>query len=620
MGADGWLHDGAFDEAILNGVEIDGEIMNNITLSESNLLKGVIGTTPWKPNSLPLDAYGEDDKPIVNESMIIYEELITQWDTLYGTEEGDMYLTQETPAPSMLYAYDAMITIANIVHELGVDVLFELINGNDDDKEQLIVLTQEIVTNKIDFIGVTGHVTFDENGDRENGFFTFGNVVDNGIVENFGYFYLDPVTEQAKAEFDINNITWPPDFTDKGITPGSDKIYITELQTISEYVSIVMISLLSISAVIALVAAVFIVVKKKNVVIKSASWRLNLIICFGAVFGYAAGILYAIDEGNVKDEGMKLDALCNIRFCMLVMAYSLVFMPLFVKTYRLSLIFKQTLTKKVVDDKRLGFIVFCCVIFDILLLSIFTGIQQLNRVKITGQEEEIDQLRIKQPIIGQCEWDEPNNILHLSFYAFLFVFKIAEMLFGIYVAIDVSRVRDITGTLTKFDETGIQLLSILCTCVIICVAAPIFGFGPLDSPNFLCLVVTISVCLIGNVVVILNLYFRICVVIRGQEDKILHPPKKELELAIVAHLEEQVSKEDGLTQGTKMRSIRTSSRGILSFLSRSRLGTDYGGSTPRSDDETTQKSSSSKPRRRTTTNESAGIKSEDDACRTDDEI
>ena len=49
--------------------------------------------------------------------------------------------------------------------------------------------------------------------------------------------------------------------------------------------------------------------------------------------------------------------------------FTVMFIPLFLKTYRLSVLFNAILTKKIIDDKRLYIMIFTCVGIDIFLLT-----------------------------------------------------------------------------------------------------------------------------------------------------------------------------------------------------------------------------------------------------------
>ena len=199
-----------------------------------------------------------------------------------------------------------------------------------NDTDAFINILHRIIVNKTDFIGASGHITFDENGDRIDGLYSFGNILEDGTVDFFGYFYMN-LEGEVKHQFNISKIIWPDDFEEKGIKPQSGTLIIEEITTIDKAVSITMVSLLFLSIFVTLAFMIFILCFRGNIVIKAASYRLNSIMCIGAIMGYSAMILYGIDESIVSDIH-TLDVLCNIRFWILIISYTVLFIPLFLKT------------------------------------------------------------------------------------------------------------------------------------------------------------------------------------------------------------------------------------------------------------------------------------------------
>ena len=208
-----------------------------------------------------------------------------------------------------------------------------------------------------------------------------------------------------------------------------------------------------------------------------------------------------------------------------------------------GVLFKAILTKKVVDDTRLFVGLGICVMVDVICLTIFGVLEQLSRVYIDANENDLDDLRWEKYQYGACAFNQLENInennynlANWSIYGFLLFFKLCELMFGIYVALDVSRIKDITGMLTRFDETGIQLLSILCTFSIFIFAIPVFAFGPTEEPDFYYLVIAISVIVIGNIVIFLNLSPRVFAVMCGNDQNYLHSPIKRMEIKLKKQL------------------------------------------------------------------------------------
>ena len=207
-------------------------------------------------------------------------------------------------------------------------------------------------------------------------------------------------------------------------------------------------------------------------------------------------IIYGIDEHWVE-AGPVFTFSCNARLWLWIFSYTLLFMPLFVKTYRLSRIFSEILAKKHLTDTKLLYFIGICLLVDLLLLTIYTAIEPLQRLYISGSYEDIDELQQLHHIYGSCE--TTNNTQYI-YYGLIALWKIIETLFGIYCALSVTRVG--RKELTQFDETTQQLLAILFLIVALCIALPVGALGPAAVIGFL----TISV---GNVTSTLNMLPRL---------------------------------------------------------------------------------------------------------------
>ena len=262
--------------------------------------------------------------------------------------------------------------------------------------------------------------------------------------------------------------------------------------------------------------------------------------------------IYAADS-DLDSLKLEWDSLCNGRVWIGMIGFSLLFMPLFAKTYRLSIVFKTLLQKKSVQDIKLFAVVFVSVLIDIVLLTVINIIQPLKRVYLNGELDQIDELRKIQYIFGQCRIEsDVDNYLHPALYIFLYVFKAFELICVLYVAFDVSRINDVTNMLTQFDETGIQLLSISLSVIVLCITVPILLFGPTQNPSFYASIITIAIFLIGNIVVLLNLCPRICAVIRKKEQDYMLSPMEKLEKRIKSKLKFSWDHENGSVSAISM--------------------------------------------------------------------
>ena len=101
-----------------------------------------------------------------------------------------------------IYGWDSLYSLA-----YALDIFDQRYNIKDNilrmNSSFIISQLNDIIINDVQFLSVTGNVSFLHNGDRANGLYAFGNVIDNdGKVEYFGYF------TDTLSEVQFTNITW----------------------------------------------------------------------------------------------------------------------------------------------------------------------------------------------------------------------------------------------------------------------------------------------------------------------------------------------------------------------------------------------------------------------------
>eukprot|EP01083_Nonionella_stella_P001232 3601_1 len=504
IGADAWLDKGSITT-------------QNCTM----FAQGAIGTIPWQTLAMPLDTYDDDIRPIINQSMITYHAMLSSWAT-YWSNGYQNELRVEAPSSTAIYGYDAMYTLAYALQKYiddghaNVGHLHEHLN---------ISLLNEITLNEVSFVGASGNVFYDKNGDREEGLYALGNALTDGTIDYFGYFYENNGDLKLSVAFD--NIIWPKDFVERGMTPQSDVVTHTQIVAIEQGVLIPIYVLTIISMIVVIVYAFLTVKYHSHSVLRAASWKINLVMCVGCLCGYTSTMVYGVDENNGVEAGPMFSFLCNFRIWLWVMSYTLLFMPLFVKTYRLSQIFSEILEKRVLEDKHLLYMVLGCVAVDIVLLVIYTSIEALQRMYVSGSYEQIDQLQRVHYQYGSCE---SENGIHYIFYGLIALWKTIESLFGIYCALSVSRVG--RQELSQFDETTQQLLAIGFLVGALCIAIPVGALGPTDNPSYFFCVVGLLTISVGNVTASLNMLPRLLAVIQGKTAAYTQSPEKKMEMLI----------------------------------------------------------------------------------------
>ena len=156
LGVDAWLDSSAISDEF--GDEIHGFMV----------------TLPWNINTLNLNEYDDEMYQIINSSYIKTTKLLNKWDDK---------LLINPPRTCVVYAYDVIYSVINTIEyieeEYGVNFKSQLLKNTST--QQVINLLNDIITNNIHFIGASGVVSFGGNGDRKNGFFSFGER--KGVIE-----------------------------------------------------------------------------------------------------------------------------------------------------------------------------------------------------------------------------------------------------------------------------------------------------------------------------------------------------------------------------------------------------------------------------------------------------
>ena len=113
----------------------------------------------------------------------------------------------------------------------------------------------------------------------------------------------------------------------------------------------------------------------------------------------------------------------------------------------------------------------------------------------------IDDLQELQYIYGCCLIK--NDSINYAFFVCIGVWKLIQLIFGIYVSIIVSRM--------SF-KSQIWIMSIIV--VIFCIDIILLAFGPISNPDFSYLVLSISIILIVNILI----YEKYCIKLRMKWD------------------------------------------------------------------------------------------------------
>jgi len=318
------------------------------------------------------------------------------------------------------FAYDAAWAIA-LVLNTSAQRLAErgkfLENFTYTDKEMADVFEDTFYNTS--FLGVTGQVSFTKYGER------------------IGYIQIEQLQDGESKRVGVYDVTTDTIIMNKrepikwqGSGPPSDRtIRETELQSVSTGLY----AFMAVVAVLGILLGIFFLLinflYRERRIIKMSSPRLNNVIVVGCMMTYFSVILFGLDGGLVPTE--QYGKVCIARAWIMSIGFTLAFGAMFAKTWRVHAIFKSiTPKKKVIRDEHLFLMVAAFVSLDILLLSLWTGIEPMH----TGYRQFEEKMRIEDdkeivPMVEHCESET------LSYWlGAVYAFKGLLLVFGVFLA------------------------------------------------------------------------------------------------------------------------------------------------------------------------------------------
>ena len=265
------------------------------------------------------------------------------------------------------YAYDAIMTLVKALDVF--DKRYSLTKYLNRNLSFVSETLKKIIIEEIEFIGASGNVRFDSNGDRLDGFWVFGNF-HNGSMNIFGGISQHSSSENASITIDINKVHWPHDFGNRNpLSSLEPKIKLSKINKIA----FCLISLMSCISI--LIALLF--------VVKACLYRrvnkMDIIMCIGCILSYVGIIIYGILEYCVERgrDNILFDIGCNINLCLFCIVFTLSIIPLFAKPY----LFHKILKGKGLglnDHKLSNLIIKKALRIDFGILFIFAIVQMIS--------------------------------------------------------------------------------------------------------------------------------------------------------------------------------------------------------------------------------------------------
>eukprot|EP01084_Bolivina_argentea_P240688 404258_1 len=337
-----------------------------------HFVEGFIGTVPATPNQLTLEQYTNftGHHPDIYNIAKKKREIIANGSRQLNFTDADSYDNFAG------FSYDSVYAMAYTLDK--IDKRYSLSSIINDCNLNSINLRQILIDLET-FNGATGPVTFDENGNRINGFFAFGNMV-NGKINFFGAssndnFFIDPAYK----------IVFPSSFK---------HLPYSEVKTETKRIGIDKSTVLIIGIInsVILFLAMFLLMWKHGffnqcppehlcMLVKTLlkeelvniEMTIGVLLCGIAMLSAGLNSEQNNITNDYDDNKNKYDFGCVISLWLSCIIFTLIYIPLFEWSYKLKQIVLR-ISDEHANDNQLGRKIIYSLIVDIILLLIITVI------------------------------------------------------------------------------------------------------------------------------------------------------------------------------------------------------------------------------------------------------
>ncbi|XP_065899540.1 gamma-aminobutyric acid type B receptor subunit 2-like isoform X3 [Dysidea avara] len=368
--------------------------------------------------SLIFDHYpriDEEHKDVPNVGNITWN----NYESYYYHKYSDMMgLNVSAQLEDSAYMFDAVWAAALALNNTNDSLVNFMYNS-----QEAANISQSIHNNMIDlnFFGLTGTVSFQNNGDRPARVRVLQyRQDDDGILIKV------PIGRVENGSLVLNDNESVSKIFQDGVAEDEEYIHIV----LPLFITYTALSLLGI--IFAIVCLVFNLWFREQKLVKLTSPYVNVMIIAGAVIFYKTVILFGVDE-NVASSS-TVDHLCQTKIWLVAIGFSLLFGTIFAKTWRIYYIFNHFNAVEM-KDIYLFAIVGVLVLVDIVILIPPTAVS--NAILRREQEEvEGDNAGDLPEIIGVCKSDDS-----LPWLAVLLVYKGLVLLAGLFLAFETRKIK-----------------------------------------------------------------------------------------------------------------------------------------------------------------------------------
>ena len=462
-----------------------------------NAYGGVIGTCPWSPSLS--DPFNSVYPYPINESIQLFTEFNTRWNQYYEQNEtrSNVVYNYQNPGYYTGYAYDNILSVIKAINEYVGLYGFDVNNSN-------ITAQFKEILHRISFIGLTGNVSYDTNGDRTDGLFAFCNI-DPLTGDSFTIGYIID-NEDLFMEVNESLIKWPHDFVPRGM-PQSEYI---KYKGIPQNLFIFVCVVVAISIKFTLICMIALIYFRKREIIKSSQWKLSVFMCIGIIITYLTIILFGIDE-ELEAHGsiQSWKIYCNSRLLMLSIGFAMSFGPLFCKVYRIRNIFHygNKLKDVAMTAEKMILYTFIYAAINCVLCSILLIFIPMER---TYEEAHI--YDIERELYGNCSaeyWWIYGLVLILP--------NFCVCVYAVIVSIFVYN----TVSMMKYNE-GLQVLTtVILSMMLLLIMVLTLSMMEVDSERTAGIfygMLSLILLIVCNFCVVMMLLPRLCAIWRGTEE------------------------------------------------------------------------------------------------------
>ncbi|XP_071957727.1 gamma-aminobutyric acid type B receptor subunit 2-like [Antedon mediterranea] len=374
-----------------------------------------------------------------------------EYEDMYYNRTNQQQQPGEEYAP---YAYDGLWTIAMVLNETQTHLeqtnsSLSILDFDYNNTHHIRELFENSIKN-LNFKGISGTIQFNRNGDR------FGNIkleqlIDNEIV-TIGIYYQN------------GELVWESEkrITFTGDVPIDGALYETVYIGIRPVIYLIFSSLSAVGVIVACAFLVFNIKNRKRKLIRLSSPNVNNVIATGCIVCYGSVMLFGLDQ-NIVESNMYI-TLCMLRAWTLSIGYSMAFGGLFLKTWRVYLIFRKLkIKKKIVQDWHLFGLLTILLLIDLIYLFVWSMINPFFKETKTFPPEIVNQDLILLKKKDSCDCKQL-----VQWTVVLYVYKGLIMLYGAKLAWETRKV-----SMQELNDSKYIGLSIYNVAIIVSIAVPL---------------------------------------------------------------------------------------------------------------------------------------------------